>query len=313
MSTDVTRFLDGLLTKSAAPDECGANAPGGGGFQPGNKCGMRGTVRTGKRLTLDDGSELPAHIPRLPPAWTDVLVNTDPKAALVAIGTDQKGRKQYVYSTAHHAKQAAKKFAKIQSMLKQHDDIRREIVGDLNKTKSEEAAALLLIHETGIRPGSTRDTKADKQAYGAVTLEKRHVTVSGKKATLNFTGKKGVSIQLEIQSPDVVAMLKRRTAGKADGDRLFPELDDQELREYTKTTDGGKFNPKDFRTARGTLTAASIVDSLPVPTTEKEYRKQVLHVGGEVAKILGNTRTVALQSYIDPHVFVKWQKFRKTK
>jgi hypothetical protein len=42
---------------------------------------------------------------------------------------------------------------------------------------------------------------------------------------------------------------------------------------------------------------------LPEPTSESEYRKQQLKVGAHVASILGNNRSQALESYIDPTVF----------
>jgi hypothetical protein len=54
----------------------------------------------------------PAHIQalKLPPAWTDVRINPDPGADLLAIGKDKKGRSQYVYSAKFQGDQAAQKF-----------------------------------------------------------------------------------------------------------------------------------------------------------------------------------------------------------
>ena len=52
----------------------------------------------GGALTLSSKENFPQHIQdlKLPPAWTQVRINTDPHADLLAIGKDSKGRDQYV-------------------------------------------------------------------------------------------------------------------------------------------------------------------------------------------------------------------------
>ena len=58
----------------------------------------------------------------------------------------------------------------------------------------------------------------------------------------------------------------------------------------------------------GTSTAREMVAKMKPPRSEKEYKKQVRAVAEAVAKRLGNTPIVALQSYISPTVFAKWRK-----
>ena len=78
---------------------------------------------------------------------------------------------------------------------------------------------------------------------------------------------------------------------------------------YSHQLDGGGFKTKDFRTLLGTRTAMQEIVNLspPVPKDEKEYRKKVKEVAIRVSKKLGNTPTVALQSYINPSVFAEWK------
>jgi DNA topoisomerase-1 len=80
------------------------------------------------------------------------------------------------------------------------------------------------------------------------------------------------------------------------------------LLDYVKTLDGGGFKTKDFRTAVGTQTAIDEVrQAADLPQTKQEYVKRVRAVAKVVAARLGNTATVALQSYIDPTVFSAWR------
>jgi DNA topoisomerase IB len=46
---------------------------------------------------------------------------------------------------------------------------------------------------------------------------------------------------------------------------------------------------------------------MPQPTTWKDYEKALRQVGDRAAARLGNTRTVALQSYVHPSVFARWR------
>ncbi len=45
----------------------------------------------------------------------------------------------------------------------------------------------------------------------------------------------------------------------------------------------------------------------PKPTSMAEYKKRVMDVARQVSKKLGNTATIALQSYISPAVFSEWR------
>lgn len=291
-------------------NDCGTGA---GGFQPGNTCasggGSMASAVRGKdgKLTLADGSPLPDHLPKkIPPAWTDVTVSLDPEADLLVKGKDSKGRVQSVYSDTHHARQAAAKFSKISELRAKMPEIESQILEDVS-AGVEPAVVARLIQVTGLRPGSDRDTAAEKKAYGATTLEGRHVKVLGSgKVQLEFTGKKGVDLKIPVEDPDLAAELRSRSESAGRKGRLF-ETNDKDLRDYFDDLDGGKFNPKDFRTAKGTSVAASLVSKRSPPKDMKSYKAAVKEVATKVSKTLGNTPTVALQSYIDPNVFAAWR------
>jgi DNA topoisomerase IB len=50
---------------------------------------------------------------RIPPAWTEVAVSRNPRARLLAIGRDKKGRWQYVYSQAAVREREQRKYEKL--------------------------------------------------------------------------------------------------------------------------------------------------------------------------------------------------------
>lgn len=272
------------------------------------KHGMARARFDGKTLKMEDGSDAPAHTAKLgiPPAWTGVHVNPDPTGALQAIGLDAKGRVQRVYSAEFMEGNAARKFARNKELLAKQEKVYAQNRANLKSTDPqtrENAACMALIQATGIRPGSSADTKAAKQAYGATTLEGRHVVIDGGSVRLKFTGKKGVDLDIPVADPQVASLLRERKRNAGDTGKLFG-TDAAKLRDYSHTLDGGSFKPKDFRTLVGTRTALDAIQAAPKRASSmKEFKDRVRAIAKQVAARLGNTPTIALQSYINPFVF----------
>ena len=266
-----------------------------------------------RKLTAADAdpSKWPDHIKavKIPPAWKNVHYDESPDADLLATGVDAKGRKQSVYSEAFAKKQSALQFSRVLELDKKFGAITKEnsvaIAGD--DPKKSHAECLSLIMKMGLRPGGDTDTKAEKQAYGATTLESRHVVEEDGKMFLRFVGKKGVDINLEVDDKELASMLKRRKQEDPNA-KLFPNVSADTLSAHTHSLDGGGFHTKDFRTRLGTKTANDLVKKYrPVPANEKEYKSAVKKVATAVSRRLGNTPTVALQSYIAPQIFSQWK------
>jgi DNA topoisomerase-1 len=255
----------------------------------------------------------PEHIKalRLPPAWKDVRVSSDPHADLLAIGKDAKGRSQYVYSERFQKSQAALKFSRIQSLQKDKPLIEEQI-GTLRKSReakiSNHADCANLILKMGIRPGSDTDTKSKLKAYGATTLEGKHVIEEDGKTYLRFIGKDGVSLNLEVLDKELALNMRKRAFEAEDNGRIFEDVSDSSLRDFIHSKlDHGGYKTKDFRTLLANDLAANEISSLPTPKSEKEYKKAVMEVAKRVSVRLGNTPTIALQSYINPVVFGGWR------
>lgn len=268
---------------------------------------------TGNFISVQSRDELPEYAKHLkiPPAWTDLRVNPDPNGNILVVGKDSKGRDQYVQHPEFKALRAAEKFERIKAMAEKVDGMEKEIL-DVMKNPSnpdfEEAVCSYLILKTGIRPGSEEDTGAEKQAFGATTLEARHVQLKGDYVYLIFVGKKGVPQRLRVKDETMAGILRERKAASAkERDKLF-ETSDNRLRDFVKKLNGKSFTPKDFRTLMGTSEALKFMSKMRPPKTMKEYKKSCREVGKKVARLLGNTYTVAMQSYISPTVWLKWQE-----
>jgi DNA topoisomerase-1 len=257
-------------------------------------------------------AEWPEHLRKIPvpPAWTDVRIHPDPNNPLWVMGKDAKNHTQPLYSPKHIRESAAKKFSRVTNLAKNLDQIVTKNNKNLNsrdKQTKEHAACLGLMISTGLRPGSERDTGAEKQAYGATTLQGQHVVTENGQTRLVFVGKKGVDLDIPVEDPEVAKMLQHRAVEAGPNGKLFPSITDNSLRRYTSQITGGKAKPKDFRTLVGTSTAMRIVQTMNKPKDMKEYKKSVMAVAKQVSQKLGNTPAVALASYITPQVFDEWR------
>ena len=303
----LVRRMDAAFNEADHPrDEDGKFGSGGG------RSSLRETKTAAGKRTQASGAPLPPHIEKLklPPAWTDVRYSDNPDADLLAVGKDSKGRVQSVYSDKFSAAQAAAKFARIEELRGKFGYISKqneEAQQSSNPRTKDAADCLDLIMKMGIRPGSETDTGAKVKAYGATTLEGKHVVKTDAGVSLRFVGKKGVSLDLPVEDAALAKALLERAAKSGPDGKLFPAVTDKTLLEHTHTLDGGGFKTKDFRTHVGTAAAYALVAGRQAPGSPAEYKKAVMDVAKEVSRKLGNTPVIALQSYISPTVFAEWR------
>lgn len=290
-----------------------AGQSGGGEFA--SKGGSGGTPSSESKsghLQSIEREKWPEHIKALglPPAWKNVIVSPDPNADLQAIGVDQQGRKQYVYSEKFVDSQAAMKHARVKAMTEEMPSIMQQVMAAQSSrdTRVKALGDLTdLVMKMGIRPGSTADTKAKKQAYGATTLEGRHVVSGPDGVHLVFTGKSGKDLDLPVTDAVLAKMLVARAKAAGPKNRLFGNVSEKDLLNFSHSLGSGRFKTKDFRTLLGTDIALKTIAMMPAPQNMEQYRRAVNAIGDAVSEKLGNTRAIALQSYINPMVFSDWR------
>jgi DNA topoisomerase-1 len=241
---------------------------------------------------------------RLPPAWRNVVVSTDPTAKVQAIGQDAAGRWQYRYSAEHIKAAARKKFDRVKSFTRDVPGIRRAYMDDL--TDGDARAYLMrIMDKTAIRIGSAKDFKAKKKAYGLTTLQHEHVTVRGSTVTLDFIAKEGLPARYTFTDAKVAKWLRGRLESTGPGDKLFPDVPATKFNAYLKELAGGrKYTAKDFRTFHATrLAYEELQQYAGVTLGAKEKKRIIKEVSELVSNFLHNTPTMARNSYIDPMVW----------
>lgn len=267
-------------------------------------------VRDGRWIAITSHKQLPKYVTdavKVSATWKNVHYAKDKNARMLVKGEDSKGRTQYLYNEKGMPSSAKEKFARINALNKSYDSLVAENAKNARKRHCE-AECLSLILDTAIRPGSEKETLADVDAFGATTIEGRHVVVSGDTVRLEFIGKKGVKQVLPITSEDVSKMLIRRKKTAGDNGRIFSTTGDRLLLYTKRLGNNAGFQSKDFRTHIGTTVAMKAMAGMKAPATMVEYKKAVMAVAAVVSDKLGNEPKTALSSYINPAIFERWRR-----
>jgi DNA topoisomerase IB len=249
----------------------------------------------------------------IPPAWKDVWICPYPNGHIQAVGTDDAGRRQYLYHPDWRATRDQLKFDRVleaaAALPKTRSAVHEHLGLDGMPLQRAAATAVRLLDLGCFRIGS-EEYVDENGGVGLTTLEKRHVRRSGAALVFCFHGKSGVEQSIEIDDAPVIGALQtmRRRRG---GDRLlaykersrWAPLDAATVNDYLRTTSGAELTAKDFRTWHATvLAAAALADSLEERRTKTARKKAVVRAMDEVAEYLGNTRSIAKASYVDPRV-----------
>ncbi|WP_440710147.1 DNA topoisomerase IB [Herbiconiux sp. YIM B11900] len=248
----------------------------------------------------------------IPPAWTDVWIAPYANGHIQATGVDGAGRRQYIYHPTWREQKDRIKFDRSLALAESLPTARRRVTKDLRSdepSKERALAAGFRMLDTGsLRVGSEQYATAHG-SHGLTTLLCSHATVSGDTVHLSFPAKSGQEWDSEITDPDLAAVirsLKRRgpqarlLAWKAE--KNWHPIAAEELNDYVRAQTGGEFTAKDFRTLHGTIAAAvSLAKHGPETTTSKRARALSAAMK-DAAAVLGNTPTIAKNSYVDPRV-----------
>lgn len=278
--------------------------------------------RAGKGFVyLDaDGQRLPTEeVERIrslaiPPAWKDVWICPYPSGHIQAVGTDDAGRRQYLYHPDWRVKRDQLKFDRVAEAARKLPRARREVLAHLGldgmPLERASAAAVRLLDLGYFRIGSDAYTDTNG-SFGLTTLERRHVRCRGQRLVFSFTGKSGIEHTIEIEDDVVRAALDRMRRRRGGGDRLlayqnsrrWTPLDAPTVNVYLRELLGGDLTAKDFRTWHATVLAATALAMSDEPGDTKRSRQRAVKAAvQEVADYLGNTPTIAKNSYIDPRV-----------
>ncbi|TMC96504.1 MAG: DNA topoisomerase IB [Chloroflexi bacterium] len=248
----------------------------------------------------------------VPPAWTDVWINPNPRGHIQATGRDARGRKQFRYHTLWTAHRDADKFSQVVGFCRVLPRIRRRVSRDLRAPGlSQEkviAAIVRLLERTFIRVGN-EEYASQNGSFGLTTLRDRHAKVRGATIRLSFPGKSGKDVEAEVTDPRVARVVRR--CQELPGQVLFGYVDEsgerrtvssEDVNDYLRETTGADYTAKDFRTWGGTVLAAVALRGVEGFESEVAAKRNVVAAIDKVARRLGNTRAVARRSYVHPAV-----------
>jgi DNA topoisomerase I len=274
------------------------------------RCGRGFAYADARGRPLRDPEEL-ARIDALaiPPAWQDVWICADPLGHLQAVGTDSRGRRQYLYHQLWRVRRDRRKFDRMLDFADRLPVLRERCAKELAAGGLEPdrvlACAVSLIDLGLFRVGSPEYTR-DNGTFGLCTIEKRHVRIEDGGARFTFVAKGGRDRAVRVSDPDVVATLVDLKARRRGGPRLlvargpagWRPQQPADVNRWIKQVVGPEFSAKDFRTWNATVLAAVTLAGEDPERPRAAVRRAV----EIVAESLGNTPAVARRSYIDPRV-----------
>ncbi|MGI5119616.1 DNA topoisomerase IB [Marinactinospora thermotolerans] len=256
----------------------------------------------------------------IPPAWKDVWISPDPAGHIQALGTDDAGRRQYLYHEEWRAQRDRRKHDRVLEFSEELPKIRARAEENLRTrgfSRDRVLSAALRLIDLGFFRSGGEDYAENNESYGLATLLREHVTCSRGRVVFDYPAKSGKQREVELREPEVcrlVRSLKRREGG---GDDLLAyrtrngwhDVTSDDINGYLREITGGRYTAKDFRTWHATVLAAvGLAVSVKAPSSGTGETRAEARVVQEVAEYLGNTPAVARASYIDPRVFELYER-----
>jgi DNA topoisomerase-1 len=254
----------------------------------------------------------------IPPAWTEVEIDSKKSAKILVTGRDDKDRKQYIYNPKFRAKRDQEKFDRILNFADQLEHMRRVTGQHLRKrTLGREkvlACMVRLLEAAYFRPGSDRYSK-ENHSYGLTTMRSKHMQIDGDELIFHYVGKSGKEQERHIVDKKLARIVKE--IDDLPGYEIFKFIDEdgqrqdvksEHLNAYIREVMGEEFSAKDFRTWAGTVIAAMALDEIGAieEKDQKALDKNIRNAVVKVSEHLGNTPSVARGSYIDPRVIEEY-------
>jgi len=237
----------------------------------------------------------------MPPAYRDCWFCPQPNGHIQATGYDDRGRKQYRYHADFRAAREAEKYGGCAAFGRALPRLRARIESDLSarglRKERTIAAVVRLLDLAKVRVGNEQYAATNK-SFGATTLRRRHVDLSGQKLRLRYRAKSGREHELTISDRRLLRFV--RAMQDLPGQHLFQYLDEDgiarpissgDVNAYIAEAMRHDFTAKHFRTWGASAIAFETLASGPV---------SIAQMVAPVAEALGNTPAISRKSYIHP-------------
>lgn len=259
----------------------------------------------------------------IPPAWTDVWICPWPHGHLQALGTDEAGRRQYLYHPAWRERRDRAKHERVLDVAAGLPAARAVADADASRDDMSREHVLGIafrLLDRGLFRVGGEGYAADNGSYGLATILREHARVTSDGVEFDYIAKSGKRrhvVVRDVEAEAAISTLKRR--GDDDPQLLawreagtpvsWRDITSDDINGYLQMVVQPDATAKDFRTWHGTVIAAQALaragDAAAMSPTAR--RKAVAGVMREVASHLGNTPAVARASYVDPRVVDLWE------
>jgi DNA topoisomerase IB len=250
----------------------------------------------------------------IPPAWRNVWICPYPNGHLQAVGTDARGRRQYLYHPRWRVLRDRDKHEHMTLFARRLPAARERVAAHLalpGMPRERALAAAFRLLDLGFFRIGGEIYAEENGSYGLATLRKQHARIEGGAVVFDYVAKSGNQRMVAIADDsvlEVVRVLKRRRGG---GDELlawkngagWTDLASEDINTYVKDVVGPDSSAKNFRTWHATVLAAiALAAAPPPPRSAAATKREVARAMREVADYIGNTPAVCRASYVDPRV-----------
>lgn len=258
----------------------------------------------------------------IPPAWQDVWICAYPNGHIQAIGTDDAGRRQYLYHPDWRTRRDAVKHDHVVEVARRLPQAREQIRADLAdrglSRRRVLAVAARMLDLGFFRIGGERYAE-ENSSYGLATIRREHVSLErGGVVSFDYPAKSGRQRVQALAEPRVAETIRKLLRRPDHGpellayyaDRRWRDVRSTDINDYLCEVVGTEVSAKDFRTWHGTVLAAialAVAVAEPEGMSPTARKRVVTHAVKEVSTYLGNTPAVCRRSYIDPRVLERFE------
>jgi DNA topoisomerase-1 len=250
----------------------------------------------------------------IPPAWREVWICQYANGHIQATGTDDAGRRQYLYHPEWRRKRDEAKHDRVLILARRLPKARSRVASDLQlpgMPRDKALATAFRLLDLGLFRVGGEEYAEENDSYGLATLRKDHVRMQGGRVMFEFMAKSGqeqlVSVPDDSVRAAVQTLRRRRDVSEellAWRDRAgWHDISSGDINAYLKEVIGSDVSAKDFRTWHATVLAAvALAVSTHAADTPAARKRAIARAMREVGDYLGNSPAVARASYVDPRV-----------
>src|SRR5947209_18829622 len=164
----------------------------------------------------------------VPPAWRDVWICAQPGGHIQAVGTDDAGRRQYLYHDEWRRRRDAAKHDRVLRLGRRLPAVREQIREDLDGRglgcERVLGAALRMLDVGAFRVGGDEyapEPGEDAGTFGLATLRREHVRLRRGAIELRYPAKGGIDQAMTLRDPALHAVVRALLRGDGGGHELL--------------------------------------------------------------------------------------------